>query len=252
MFGLFLENGPLRVTKGESAESFKLSAAENAWTDYYNVVFLDQPVGTGFSYGDSYLKSMSQGADEFLDFLIQFFESYPEFQTRDFHLTGESYAGKYLPLFTFRVLEYNKVPTNTMKIPLKTTMIGDPYPSPVLQRPHMHLVPRGLNIIDDVNLEQISALEQHCQEDQTIDPIRGGETCSKIMEYIGEVSGGVFPYNSMIFGYDWDPKEDVVVEYLTNHSRIEQLYKAIHINDSSKDPTFEMGSSRVGEGYASD
>lgn len=252
MFGLFLENGPLRVTKGDGDAAFKLSPAEHAWTDDYNVIFLDQPVGTGFSFGDSYLTSMSQGASEFLDFMIQFLEHYPEFQTRDLHLTGESYAGKYLPLFTFRVLEYNKHPTNTMKIPLKTTMIGDPYPSPVLQRTHMHLVPRGLNVIDDVNLDQISALEQHCQEDQTIDPIRGGETCRKIMSYIEAVSGGVFPYNAQIFGYDWEPKEDLVIQYLANSSHVEELYKVIHIDQSTKSPTFEMGSERVGKGYEAD
>ena len=53
MFGLFLENGPLRVNKTGDADEFKLYAPEQAWTDDYNVVFLDQPVNTGFSYGNT-------------------------------------------------------------------------------------------------------------------------------------------------------------------------------------------------------
>ena len=39
------------------------------------------------------------------------------------------------------------------------------------------------------------------------------ETCGNIMGYIEDVSGDVFPYDNRIFGYDWDPKEDVVTEY---------------------------------------
>lgn len=50
MFGLFLENGPLRIQKGEGLDDFKLSPASQAWTDDYHVIFLDQPVNTGFSY----------------------------------------------------------------------------------------------------------------------------------------------------------------------------------------------------------
>ena len=59
MFGLFLENGPLKVTRtGPGDDDFELRAAQNSWADTYNMVFLDQPVGTGFSYGDSFLTSM--------------------------------------------------------------------------------------------------------------------------------------------------------------------------------------------------
>ena len=52
MFGLFLENGPLRVRRnGTGPDDFVLSAADASWADDYSVVFIDQPVGTGFSYG---------------------------------------------------------------------------------------------------------------------------------------------------------------------------------------------------------
>jgi carboxypeptidase C (cathepsin A) len=51
MFGLFLENGPLRVERtGLKIDDLVLKPAVNSWADSYNVVFVDQPVGTGFSY----------------------------------------------------------------------------------------------------------------------------------------------------------------------------------------------------------
>ena len=116
----FLEVGPLRITKGDGDDDYVIGPAEQAWTDSYNIVFLDQPVNTGFSYGNTTLNSMQEGATEFMSFLTQFLNMYPELKQNDFHLTGESYAGKYLPLFAYYVLEYNKITTN-FKINFKST-----------------------------------------------------------------------------------------------------------------------------------
>ena len=50
--------------------------------------------------------------------------------TDKFYLTGESYAGKYLTLFTYEFLEYNK--NNDKKLPLLATIIIGPYATPIL------------------------------------------------------------------------------------------------------------------------
>jgi len=51
MFGLFVENGPLRIWQDpKDDDTFRVHAAKHAWTDSYNVVYIDQPIGTGFSY----------------------------------------------------------------------------------------------------------------------------------------------------------------------------------------------------------
>jgi len=128
MFGLFLENGPLRVIQVGGETEFEIMAAENSWADTYHIIFLDQPVQTGFSYGDSFLTDMKQGSQEFLNFLDRFFDQFPELKSNDFYLTGESYAGKYLPLFTHDILERNDVSDNGIN--LMATLIIDPYPSP--------------------------------------------------------------------------------------------------------------------------
>ena len=71
-------------------------------------------------------------------------------------------------------------------------------------------------------------------------------------EYISKISGGVFPYDNRIFDYDWDPKEDLVIDYLTNSTQVQELYKAINVEYSPKRPVFEMSSSRVSEAFNSD
>lgn len=79
---------------------------------------------------------------------------YPEFKETELYLAGQSYAGKYLPLFAHDILETNKiVKDSALKIPLAATMVLDPYPSPVIQRTHMHELPRALGILDDNNMD---------------------------------------------------------------------------------------------------
>jgi carboxypeptidase C (cathepsin A) len=51
---------------------------------------------------------MQEGSQEFISFVLQFYEKYPELKANRLFLTGESYAGKYLPLFSYDILQYNK------------------------------------------------------------------------------------------------------------------------------------------------
>lgn len=132
MNGLFLEGGPLKVAR--DGDEYEISAPENAWTDDYNVIYLDQPVTTGFSYGNA-PDNMAEGSENFRSFLKHFFGMYPEFDGREFYLTGESFAGKYHSLFTHDILEDNKK-DGVPKINLKGTILFDPMPATGLQRIH--------------------------------------------------------------------------------------------------------------------
>lgn len=133
MFGLWLENGPLRVKKtGTTDDSYLVGLnPEGSWMDVANIIFLDQPVGVGFSYGHPLIQRMDEGADEFVNFVLGFYDKYPEFKTRKFLITGESYAGKYIPLFSTHVLVYNSRNPGRFQIPLQSVLIGDPFNSPI-------------------------------------------------------------------------------------------------------------------------
>ena len=64
MLGLFLENGPIRITKtGPTDDDYVVGMApEGSWLEQGDIVFIDQPVGVGFSYGNSYLDRENDGA----------------------------------------------------------------------------------------------------------------------------------------------------------------------------------------------
>lgn len=64
-----MELGPFWVTKSPN-KPFDVVRNKYSWTKDYNVIFVDQPVGTGLSYADpsfpnAYVTNMSQVADDF-------------------------------------------------------------------------------------------------------------------------------------------------------------------------------------------
>lgn len=80
MDGAMMEIGPYRVT-----EDFKLTYNDGSWDEFANVLFVDNPVGTGFSYvnTDSYVSELTDMADQMVTFLEKFFALFPEYENTD-------------------------------------------------------------------------------------------------------------------------------------------------------------------------
>lgn len=83
MDGALMEVGPYRVGPGG-----KLKYNDGSWDEFANLLFVDNPVGTGFSYVDtnSYLHELQEMADQFIAFLEQWFAIFPEFMHDDVSL----------------------------------------------------------------------------------------------------------------------------------------------------------------------
>lgn len=69
------------------------------------------------------------------------------------------------------------------------------------------------------------------------------------MDYIDSVSGGRFEYDVRLFDYDWNPIEDEVNSFLNDATNVESLYKALHINNSTKKPYYSPSSDEVAKAY---
>jgi serine carboxypeptidase-like clade 1 len=74
------------------------------WSQAANVIFLETPLGVGFSYSDdgNYTTNDNRTADLNLAFLQGWFKKFPEFMSNDFYVSGESYAGVYVPMLAYR------------------------------------------------------------------------------------------------------------------------------------------------------
>jgi carboxypeptidase D len=101
----------MRITRTGTANSdFDISIApDGTWADFTNLLFVDQPVGTGFSWGKSYATNLDDTASEFVNyFMMNLYTLFPEFVGREIYLAGESYAGKFVPRYAQEMLNFNK------------------------------------------------------------------------------------------------------------------------------------------------
>ena len=123
---LFVENGPFTINK----KTLEVGLNRWSWNNEANIVYIDQPLGTGFSNvkPDSYVKDEDTVAKEIYEFLLGFLTKFPEFKGRDFYIMGESYGGHFVPHAGNYV--YNQ---RNADLPLRGIAIGNGLPNPWVQ-----------------------------------------------------------------------------------------------------------------------
>jgi len=123
LMGLFEEFGPYVPTSDK-----KLKYNPSTWTKFANIVFIEQPIGVGFSwskYKTDYTSNDALSAKDNFQFILQFFNKYQEFKKNKLYLISESYGGHYVPLWANEIVKYNKKNNNILNF--KGFMIGNPY-----------------------------------------------------------------------------------------------------------------------------
>lgn len=142
MIGLFNLHGPLKITK-----DFKIAPRAYSWNEEYATLYIDQPVGSGYSYvasakseyspecynSEGYTIAQCGIGKDLLEFLKQFGETFPTLHNRPLYLTGESYAGKYLPTLAAAILDHNDCNGSGSMFDLKGFAIGDGLTDPESQ-----------------------------------------------------------------------------------------------------------------------
>ena len=101
MLGLFAENGPYVIDN-----NLNVSEREFSWSDSYNMLYMDQPVGAGFSFTDSqqgFANNEEDVAVDLYETLGQFFAVFPDMLQSDLYIAGEIYAGNVFFCFTHNV-----------------------------------------------------------------------------------------------------------------------------------------------------
>ncbi|KIJ12916.1 hypothetical protein PAXINDRAFT_136623 [Paxillus involutus ATCC 200175] len=116
--GLLQENGPLSWSWGQA----KPTINEFSWTNLSSVLWVEQPVGTGFSQGTPNIENEDQLAEQLVGFMQQFLEVFSELKGKKLWLTGESYAGTYVPYIANYIYEN---PT-LLDLSLQGIWISDP------------------------------------------------------------------------------------------------------------------------------
>lgn len=126
MLAFATEHGPWVLPDGET----NFTANPFSWNREANVLYVEQPAGVGFSYCDNdkhpedcTFNDTTAAADN-LAFLLAWYEKYPEYQKNDLYVSGESYAGIYVPYLVSEIYDQNQNTTG-FKIPIKGMMVGN-------------------------------------------------------------------------------------------------------------------------------
>lgn len=147
LFGLFVENGPYLVTK-----DIKLMKKPITWNSKYSMLYIDNPVGTGFSFTKDdrgYATNEVDVGRDLYSCIVQFFKVFYDLQKNPFYVTGESYAGKYVPAIGYKIHEMNQSPFPPLKINFAGIAIGDGLCDPETMMPQYADFMYNIGMLDE-------------------------------------------------------------------------------------------------------
>ncbi|KAI9141470.1 Alpha/Beta hydrolase protein, partial [Paraphysoderma sedebokerense] len=200
LIGLFSELDPYQILSNLTLERRPIS-----WNRRYHLLFIDQPVGTGFSYtGQKYMRGIPANekavAIDLLVFLKQFYSVFPELKTSELYVTGESYAGKYVPWFSSAIIEYNDFWRSRSQlnelIPLAGMGIGDGLTDPITQIKYHADLALNFGLTTYEQSRQISRLASLAiHQVKSGQYIKASQTREELFRYFDVVSGGINVYD---------------------------------------------------------
>jgi serine carboxypeptidase-like clade 1 len=126
LLGWAQEHGPA-VFKPLSTE-WELN--EYSWNKNANVIYLESPAGVGFSTIESdddmdWEVNDETSAQQNLEAVLDFFRRYPDYRRNPFYVSGESYAGIYVPFLASKINKYNESSAEIDKVKLKGILVGN-------------------------------------------------------------------------------------------------------------------------------
>jgi carboxypeptidase C (cathepsin A) len=107
MLGFTQEHGPYKM---DSGTDFWVEN-EWSWNKEANMLYIESPAGVGFSYCKGVKECNTYSDDESaadnLTAVLAWFDKFPEFKANELFISGESYAGIYVPYLTYYIDQYN-------------------------------------------------------------------------------------------------------------------------------------------------
>lgn len=187
-YGEAEEIGPFHI----EADGKTLYLNPYSWNQVANLLFIDSPVGVGFSYSNTSSDLLNNGdertAKDSLAFLVKWLERFPQFKGRDFYITGESYAGHYVPQLSQAIVRYNSAVKETA-INLKGYMVGNALTDDYHDHLGVFQFMWSAGLISDQTYRQLNLL---CDFQSFI---HTSATCDKILDIANEELGNIDPYS---------------------------------------------------------
>ncbi|CAK8576176.1 unnamed protein product [Lathyrus sativus] len=196
---LFYENGPFIINNDLS-----LSLNDYGWDKGSNIIFVDQPIGTGFSYSSDENDIPTDGSgvsNDLYAFLQAFFKEHPELVKNEFYITGESYAGHYIPALASRVHKGNKNKEGII-INFKGFAIGNGLTNPEIQYQAYTQFAVDNKLITKEDQANINKLIPNCVAATKNCESKGGEGCETALQQCQPIFTNILDIAGNINYYD--------------------------------------------------
>ncbi|KAK6289491.1 hypothetical protein POUND7_001032 [Theobroma cacao] len=158
--GFVYEHGPFNFQEGKPKRSLPtLHLNPYSWSKVSNIIYLDSPVGVGFSYSkntSTYITGDRQTAADTHAFLLKWFALYPEFVSNPFYISGESYAGIYVPTLASEVVKGIKAGAKP-RINFEGYMVGNGVTGSIFDENALVPFAHGMALISDDIFEEVEA-----------------------------------------------------------------------------------------------
>ncbi|XP_062515371.1 uncharacterized protein LOC134190856 [Corticium candelabrum] len=250
ILALFSENGPFLINNKTKEPVYN----PYGWNSHANLLYIDQPVGSGFSYVTHphlYVFNEKEVASDLLTFMNLFYEKFPEYNQRDLYIFGESYAGHYIPATSALILKSNSIAARN----LKGIGIGDGFVDPAVQYHAYGEFMYSQNLISEATYKTANLTSDICTG--LIDTkvwILAVDECQIVMEGVLEAAEvklkrSINPYDIRI------PCGDSLLCYnfddVTTFLNREDVQKAIGVNRTWQSCNMEVHLFMLGDWIAS-
>mmetsp|Transcript_12420 Transcript_12420/g.24648 ORF Transcript_12420/g.24648 Transcript_12420/m.24648 type:complete len:485 (+) Transcript_12420:29-1483(+) len=237
LYGMFEEIGPMGV---DANMTLYPRDPDYNWNQKYSLLFLDNPCGVGFSWSNSescFVKDEQTVGSDLRLAMLQFYKLFPELKENELYITGESYAGKYVPAFSYTIFSANKnlQPSDDEYINFKGLSVGDGAMSPETQffgfgdlLYNVAMINgRERQVIDDYEAKSRAALD-------------AGDTVGAFEQFDEMLNGDFFPFPTYYtnvtgltnyFNFEQGDCGSCIPEYYGDWLDLPEIRQKIHVGE---------------------
>lgn len=239
-----------------------IGSNEFSWHHTANLLFVDQPVGTGMSYtrGNDYRTDETAIAADFYQFMVKFVERHTEYltsssgvkRTRPLFIFGESHAGRYIPNFSKYIQEQNSKTDIDIELQLEGVAIGNGWVHPRIQYDYSDYA-HGLGLLTFGQVRSLKTAFADCTKELDAGTYFSSACLGNMDDILGSIKTGkggkslnyydVRDYVKSVSSYP-DGQRDIV-SYLNQ----KDVRQALHANTKS-DFHFDVCSNDVYRGLS--
>ncbi|KAL5720761.1 sinapoylglucose--choline O-sinapoyltransferase [Ranunculus cassubicifolius] len=157
-----------------------------SWTKVSNIIFLDSPVATGFSYSrtpEGYFSTNTLYAKQVTTFLKKWLNDHQSFISNQLYVGGDSYSGLIVPV-VFQDMSDEETPFPN----LKGYLLGNPVTDRVLEKNSIVPFLRGMGIL---SYELSKSVENNCGAD-LVNVHPSNVKCIQDLQAVSECTSGLY------------------------------------------------------------